>query len=229
MTDVLLMEDEVTIREVLAEYMRMSGYRVFEAADGRRALKILEEQTIDLAVLDIMVPPPDGVAVLQAIRSGRHTADIGVIMLTALDDIKTQVSAFNAFADDYIVKPASPIILLKRMETLLRRIRPRQPQTGGLQVDKDAYRAYFDGEDLGLTVSEFLLLKLLWDNRGRVLSREQLINGVFHEEYTGNDRIIDAHVKNLRKKLPRAVIKTVIGVGYRFDEGPENMSRGLLP
>ncbi|MDO5100489.1 MAG: response regulator transcription factor [Eubacteriales bacterium] len=222
MTDILLMEDETMIREVLAEYMMMAGYRVHEAESGDAALEILDREPIRLAVLDICVPGPNGVEVLQRIRDNEKTAEIGVIMLTALDDIKSQVEAFNALADDYIVKPASPIILLKRMETLLWRIRPsKQEHDSGLRIDEGAYRAYYNGNELGLTVSEFLLLKLLKENSHRVLNREQLINGVFNEDYIGNDRVIDAHIKNLRKKLPIPCIKTVIGIGYQYEEGAQ--------
>ena len=140
-------------------------------------------------------------------------------MLTAYEDINTQVEAFNFFADDYITKPASPIILLKRIDVLLRRIKSESSmKETSLVIDDKAYRAYFEGKDLSLTVSEFLLLKTLHDLPNQVLSREQLILSIFNEDYIGNDRIIDAHVKNLRKKLPVNVIDTVIGVGYRWKE-----------
>ena len=140
-------------------------------------------------------------------------------MLTAYEDINTQVEAFNFFADDYITKPASPIILLKRIEVLLRRISDDvKMKDNSLVIDDKAYRAYYEGKDLNLTVSEFLLIKTLHDSPNQVLSREQLILSIFNEDYIGNDRIIDAHVKNLRKKLPVNVIDTVIGIGYRWKE-----------
>lgn len=221
---VLFLEDEPTIREVLKEYMTISGYEVTQAERGDDAVKLLEQQKFDAAVLDIMVPGADGFEVLQYIRA--HMPDMAVIMLTALDDEKTQVQAFNLYADDYIIKPVSPIILLKRMETVLRRtagnaLKKEAEEHKGIYLQQEAYCAYYQGEKLPLTLSEYLLLQALYEEPNRVFTREQLILRIFNEDYIGNDRIIDAHVKNLRKKLPAACIKTVIGVGYQFDQEAE--------
>lgn len=218
MAEILFLEDEVTIREVIAEYMNVAGHKVTECGSGDEAVERLKEKSFDLAVLDIKVPGMNGLKVLEYIRTELRS-DMGVIMLTAYEDINTQVEAFNFFADDYITKPASPIILLKRIDVLLRRIKSESSmKETSLVIDDKAYRAYFEGKDLSLTVSEFLLLKTLHDLPNQVLSREQLILSIFNEDYIGNDRIIDAHVKNLRKKLPVNVIDTVIGVGYRWKE-----------
>ncbi len=216
---VLFAEDEPTIREVLTEYMLMSGYQVVTAERGDRAIQLVREQEFDLAVLDICLPGADGFEVLKHIHAcGKGTA---AIMLTALEDEQTQVKAFNLYADDYVIKPVSPIILLKRMETILRRtgrtLEDGEGCPGGLVLREEAYCALYDGEKLPLTLSEYLLLQTLYREPGRVFTREQLILSIFNEDYIGNDRIIDAHVKNLRKKLPTACIKTVIGVGYQFD------------
>lgn len=230
---VLFLEDEPTIREVLAEYMKMSGYQVTETARGDEAIALLKENAYHIAVLDVMVPGVDGFEVLQYIRD--NCPDTATIMLTALDDEKTQIKAFNLYADDYVIKPVSPIILLKRMETILRRTlymeRKLQTQKGGeenaetdqagrlpgLHFEEEAYSVYYGNERLPLTLSEYLLFQTLYRHPQRVYTREQLILHIFNEEYIGNDRIIDAHVKNLRKKLPVNCIKTVIGVGYQFD------------
>ena len=218
MAEILFLEDEVTIREVIAEYMNVAGHKVTECGSGDEAVERLKEKSFDLAVLDIKVVGMSGLKVLEYIRT-ELKSDIGVIMLTAYEDINTQVEAFNFFADDYITKPASPIILLKRIDVLLRRIKSESSmKETSLVIDDKAYRAYFEGKDLSLTVSEFLLLKTLHDLPNQVLTREQLILSIFNEDYIGNDRIIDAHVKNLRKKLPVNVIDTVIGVGYRWKE-----------
>ncbi|NBJ92715.1 DNA-binding response regulator [bacterium 1xD42-62] len=215
---ILFLEDEPTIREVLTEYMKMQSYEVTEAEDGERALELLKEQRFDMAVLDIMVPKASGLEVLSYIKE--HRPQMAVIMLTALDDEKTQVQAFNLYADDYVIKPVSPIILLKRMETILRRVKRKERQEEkGLVICADSYQAFYDGTPLELTLSEFLLLQTLKKEPGRAFTREQLILRIFNEDYVGNDRIIDAHVKNLRKKLPGNYIKTVIGVGYQFQEG----------
>lgn len=216
MKKILFMEDEPTIREVLGEYMKMQDYQVTEVSDGEEAVLALGENLYDMAVLDIMVPKKNGLEVLREIR--RLYPDMAVIMLTALDDEQTQVKAFNAYADDYVIKPVSPIILLKRMETILRRsARAPQVMKKGLVIQKEAYQAFYDGKTLELTLSEFLLLQALYQEPGRVFTREQLILRIFNEDYIGNDRIIDAHVKNLRKKLPENCIRTVIGVGYQFE------------
>lgn len=225
---VLFLEDEPTIREVLAEYMKLSGYRVTEVSRGDGAIALLRGNTYDIAVLDVMVPGVDGFEVLQYIRD--NCPRTAAIMLTALDDEKTQIKAFNLYADDYVIKPVSPIILLKRMETILRRTlymeeKNRLPESSDtppsekqkLYLEEEAYSAYYGDEKLPLTLSEYLLLQALYHEPRRVFTREQLILRIFNEEYIGNDRIIDAHVKNLRKKLPVNCIKTVIGVGYQFD------------
>lgn len=215
---ILFLEDEPTIREVLAEYMKMQEYNVVCAQDGEGALALLKEQDFDMAVLDIMVPRGSGLEALAYIKE--HKPEMAVIMLTALDDETTQVQAFNLYADDYVIKPVSPIILLKRMETILRRVK-RAGWEGekGLVIHKESYQAFYDGEPLELTLSEFLLLQVLAGEPKRAFTREQLILRIFNEDYVGNDRIIDAHVKNLRKKLPKNYIKTVIGIGYQFQEG----------
>ncbi len=216
---ILFLEDEPTIREVLTEYMKMQKYDVICAKDGEEALALIKEQVFDLAVLDIMVPKVSGLEVLAYIK--KHKPMMATIMLTALDDEKTQVQAFNLYADDYVIKPVSPIILLKRMETILRRVKQSgKKEEKGLVIHEESYQAFFDGEPLDLTLSEFLLLQVLEGEPKRAFTREQLILRIFNEDYVGNDRIIDAHVKNLRKKLPGNYIKTVIGIGYQFWEEP---------
>lgn len=214
---ILFLEDELTIQEVLAEYMKMQGYEVVCANDGAAAIDLLKEQKFDLAVLDIMVPKVSGIEVLAYMKE--NAPDTAAIMLTALDDEKTQVDAFNLYADDYVIKPVSPIILLKRMETILRRVKRTAIQDErGLVLHEESYQAFYNGQPLALTLSEYLLLLTLKKEPNRVFTREQLILCIFNEDYVGNDRIIDAHVKNLRKKLPENCIKTVIGVGYRYCE-----------
>lgn len=217
---VLFLEDEPTIREVLTEYMVISGYQVASVPNGDEAIARIDAETYDIAILDIMVPGANGFDVLAHIR--KACPDMAVIMLTALDDDQTQIKAFNYYADDYVIKPVSPIILLKRMETILRRTAsaplPSQRDRSGLVLNVESYCALYNGQRLPLTLSEYLLLQTLYHRPNQVYTREQLILSIFNEDYIGNDRIIDAHVKNLRKKLPIPCIKTVIGVGYQFDQ-----------
>ena len=218
--NILFLEDEPAIQEVLTEYMKLQGYDVTCVQDGDRALELLREHMFDMAVLDIMVPGVSGLEVLSYIKEQRP--ETATIMLTALGDEKTQVSAFNLYADDYVIKPVSPIILLKRMETILRRVkRTEQREEKGLVIHGDSYQAFYDGVPLELTLSEFLLLQVLEGEPNRAFTREQLMLRIFNEDYVGNDRIIDAHVKNLRKKLPHNYIKTVVGIGYQWLKGEE--------
>lgn len=217
MTKILFLEDEPTIQEVTAEYLKIAGYDVTLVQDGQQAIIELKKEEYDLAVLDIMVPKISGLDVLAMIR--KDFPNMGVIMLTALGDEQTQVKAFNLFADDYVTKPFSPILLMKRIETILHRMKDTTRQMDvrdQLIIDQKAYQAFYNGESLLLTVSEFLLLNTLASNPKQVFTREQLIEQIFHEDTCENDRIIDAHVKNLRKKLPIACIKTVIGAGYQY-------------
>ncbi|WP_124059289.1 response regulator transcription factor [Vaginisenegalia massiliensis] len=223
---ILFMEDEDTIREVLSEYLKIAGYQVTQAADGQVAWQFIQDQEFDLIILDIMVPHISGLEILQRLQEQAN--DCPVIMLTALGDEKIQVEAFNHYADDFIIKPVSPLILLKRVETVLRRAanrkKPVEPASStqatdrpDLVLDDLAYKATYQGRDLDLTLSEFLLLQLMHAHPGQVFTRDQLINHVFGQDYICTDRIIDTHIKNLRKKLPIACIKTVIGLGYRYE------------
>lgn len=223
MAKILFLEDEKMIREVLSEYMAVAGYEVIPFDRGDNAIKFVAEGgQFEIAVLDVRVPGASGLEVLEAVKA-RPGDDVGAIMLTAYDDINTQLEAFNFLADDYVTKPASPIILIKRIEAVLRRTGKSisSEMEHGFVVNEEEFRAYYNRKNLRLTVSEFVLMKTLRDSPGRVFSRDQLINKIFDEDYIANDRIIDAHVKNLRKKLPFDYIETVIGLGYRWRKEDE--------
>lgn len=215
MTRVLFLEDEPTIADVTLEYMKMQDYLVDHVADGNAAIEALNHNHYDIAVLDIMVPEKSGLEVLEYIK--KEYPEILTIMLTALADEQTQIKAFNLYADDYVIKPFSPIVLLKRIEAILRRGKQSDViAERGLVIDELSYQAYYDGENLQLTLTEFLLLQTLNNQPKRVFSRELLLERIFPDDYFANDRIIDAHIKNLRKKLPYNFIKTITGIGYQF-------------
>lgn len=219
MIKILFLEDEPTILEVTTEYMKMKNYEVFCATDAEEAMKLIKNDKFDIAILDIMVPKGSGLDILDYINKSK--IKMGTIMLSALGDEKTQLKAFNLYADDYVIKPFSPLLLLKRIESILRRMqvdKPNDEKLNGLYINDDTYEAYYDNSPLNLTLSEFLLLQTLFKESNRAFTREQLILKIFDDSYFGNDRIIDAHVKNLRKKLPKNYIKTVIGVGYQFNK-----------
>lgn len=219
MIKILFLEDEPTILEVTTEYMKMKNYEVFCATNAEEAMKLIKNDKFDIAILDIMVPKGSGLDILDYINKSK--IKMGTIMLSALGDEKTQLKAFNLYADDYVIKPFSPLLLLKRIESILRRMqvdKPNDEKLNGLYINDDTYEAYYDNSPLNLTLSEFLLLQTLFKESNRAFTREQLILKIFDDSYFGNDRIIDAHVKNLRKKLPKNYIKTVIGVGYQFNK-----------
>jgi DNA-binding response OmpR family regulator len=219
MIKILFLEDEPNIIEVTTEYMKMQGYEVTCVNNGQDALEILKNEDFNLAILDIMVPKVTGLEVLEYINKSKR--NMATIMLTALGDEQTQLKAFNLKTDDYVIKPFSPLLLLKRIEAVLRRSLTEgkfDNDDTEFYIDDNTYQAYYKSESLNLTLSEFLLLQTLMKEPNRVFNREQLIMRIFNEDYISNDRIIDAHVKNLRKKLPHNYIKTVIGVGYQFNK-----------
>jgi len=220
---VFVAEDDPTIREVVAEYLKASGHTVQTAADGTAAMAFLTDdaarEEIALFILDIMLPGYSGTELLARIRVHGQTP---VILLTALDDEASQLAGFNGMADDYVTKPFSPKVLMKRVEALLRRAKADTGDTerlfiGALAIDEAAYTAYENGAALPLTLKEFEILKILMTNAQRVLSRQQLLDLVWGYDFFGDERIVDVHIKNLRKKLAHDPIVTVKGVGYRLD------------
>lgn len=219
MIKILFLEDEPTIQDVTAEYMKMKNYDVTCVNDAEKALNEIKDNKYNLAILDINVPKGSGLDVLEYIKNNNKS--VATIMLTALGDEETQIKAFNLNADDYVVKPFSPILLLKRIEAVLRRTVNQHNtvlKNDVLFIKEDSYEAFYNNISLKLTLSEFLLLQTLMKEPGRAFTREQLILKIFDDEYCGNDRIIDSHVKNLRKKLPKNYIKTVNGIGYQFNK-----------
>ena len=219
MKKILFLEDEKEIREILAEYIKLAGFEVTEEENGDRAIEILKKEKFDAVILDIMVEGASGLEVLKFIREDKNLLATNVLMLTALDDLNTQINAFDLYCDDYIVKPVQPILLIKKLEMLMkRRARDIDISQSGLFIDKDGFRAMYDGVDLKLTVTEFQILALLLENPTKVFSRENLINSLYDTDFYGSTRAIDSHIKNLRKKLPKDYIKTVIGAGYKFND-----------
>ena len=214
---ILLLEDEEQIREVVAEYLMLAGYEVVEASNAEASFDIIDDTSIDLAILDIMLPGVSGMEVLQYIKNNR--ASVPVIMLSALNDEQSQLQAFNCFADDYVSKPFSPILLIKRIETILRRVSSDESvKSEGLVLENEEYQAYYNGENLNLTLTEYQILELLMGRSSKVFSREEIITYVYQGDYFGSDRVIDSHIKNLRKKLPINCIKTITGAGYQYKE-----------
>ena len=220
---ILLVEDEKIAREGVRDFLISRGYLVTEAVDGEEAVKKFYESgqsVFDLVILDVMLPKMNGILVLKEIRK---RSKVPVLMLTALSDEGTQLASFDNLADDYLCKPFSLLILEKRIEALMRRLKDTQKEEAskwareGVLVDFLEYKGYLNGVDVDLKPKEVELLKLLIENPKVTLRREQILEELWKDELP-YDRVIDVYIKNLRKKLQIDCIKTVKGVGYCYAE-----------
>ncbi len=219
---ILIADDEQRIVLLVSDFLKNSGFDTVTAADGLEALEIFKSQkdSINLAIIDIMMPEMDGWALTREIRS---ISDIPIIMLSARAEEFDLLEGFDAGIDEYVTKPFSPAVLVKRVEALLKRSQPQEeainPQKG-LLIDTDAFIAYIDGSPLELTLKEFELLSYLSENSGRVLTRDQLLNAIWGYDYIGDTRTIDSHIARLRIKLGdwgAAHLKTIYGMGYKLE------------
>ena len=226
MQKILVVEDDLSIQALLHDFLQDAGYDITLAADGVEAIAVFSAKTFDLVLLDIMLPKIDGYGVCEVIRK---QSNIPVVMLTALDGEAEQIRGFDFQIDDYITKPFSMPVLLRKIAAVLRRTVTQNTEVETLQyknvtLDFSAYKAYVDGEDIDLTPREFEILRELLLHQGRILTRENLINLLWKYEFYGDERIIDTHIKNLRKKLSTEFIDTVRGVGYRVDKETKKQS-----
>jgi two-component system alkaline phosphatase synthesis response regulator PhoP len=222
---VLVVEDEPKIVRQARDYLERGGYRVLAAYDGKAALVVARAERPDLIVLDLNLPQMDGLDVCRALR---RESDVPIVMLTARVEEADRLIGLELGADDYITKPFSPRELVARVRAVLRRVKggfhqPGLVRVGDLEIDLLAYKVTRAGEEVPLTRSEFNLLAVLAQHPGQVFTRGQLLDRLHGVAYDGYDRSVDAHVKNLRRKLepdpaePRYV-ETVYGVGYRFSD-----------
>ncbi|HEU5139598.1 MAG TPA: response regulator transcription factor [Bacillales bacterium] len=228
---IIVVDDEVSIITLLEFHLQKAGYEVIAVTDGRSALKLVEAEHPDLILLDLMLPGMDGMDVCREMRQRQLRTP--VIMLTAKDEEFDKVLGLEMGADDYITKPFSPREVVARVKAVIRRSvesasetteeEPEKLSCGELEVYPEKYEAYFRGNELEWTPKEFELLVYLIRNRGRVLSREQLLNAVWHFDFVGDTRIVDVHVSHLREKIedntrsPR-YIKTIRGLGYKLEQ-----------
>ena len=216
---ILLVEDDKEIREGVEIFLKSQGYVVFQAADGLEGLKALEENEIDLAIVDVMMPKMDGWEVLKTIRKYSR---VPVIMLTARSEERDELQGFSLGVDEYISKPFSPKILVARVDAILRRSNVASTENmdvGGICIDKAAHQVTIDGREIELSYKEFELLSYFVENQGIALSREKILNNVWNYDYFGDARTIDTHVKKLRSKMGKKgdYIKTIWGMGYKFE------------
>ncbi len=222
---ILIVEDEEDIRELLCHHMQQAGFDTVEAASGDDALEAVREKKPDLVVLDLMLPGIDGTEVCRTLKQDEETRDVPILMLTAKAEEIDRVVGFELGADDYVTKPFSPRELVLRVKAILKRARPErggqeQIALHGLTLDVPKHEVAVDGRRIELTATEFKLLQTLVERRGRVQTREMLLESVWGYDYAGFTRTVDTHMRRLRAKLGDwgRHIETVRGVGYRVRE-----------
>lgn len=227
MAKIIVADDEQLIRRLVSDFLKKDGFTVLEAENGGEALLLFEKnKDTDLLILDIMMPEKDGWEVCSEIRK---TSSVPILLLSARSQEFDQLKGFESGADDYVTKPFSPVLLMKRVEALLKRSQfsSKADDSGieGLTVDKTAHQVFVDGDEILLTVKEFNILLKLIENTGRVYSREQLLDDIWGFDYYGDTRTVDSHVARLRTKLGEwgnKHLKTVYGVGYKIQESDSN-------
>ena len=217
---ITIIEDDESIREMLRYYFHSVGYGVEDFESGEDYFQAVHDVQPDLYILDIMLPGMDGLEILRRLRGAPDTAHIPVIMLTARTAELDRVKGLEQGADDYVVKPFGIMELQARVKAVLRRTgRPQTPailKCDGLEIDPAAREVRRDGIPVELTYKEFELLKLLCENRGTVLTRDDILHAVWDYDFAGETRTVDMHVKTLRQKLGERYIQTVRGVGYKM-------------
>ena len=214
--NILVADDEAMIREGIAAFLTEEGYQVILAKDGEEALDKLQEHSIHLVLLDLMMPKVSGFEVLKELKKNQ---DIPVIVLSALGDEATQLQVFDLYADDHVTKPFSLVLLAKRIKALLRRYYVIEDlwQYQDVTVDFTAYRAHYKNEEVALKPKELLVLKCLIQHKNQVLSREQILEAISNDVADlPLDRVVDVYIRGLRKKLALDCIMTVKNAGYKI-------------
>ncbi|WP_135547371.1 response regulator transcription factor [Paenibacillus cymbidii] len=221
MTKVLVVDDDPHIRQLVRLLLTGEGLEALEAEDGVEALELLETVSVDMVVLDVMMPRMDG---WQLCRELREHYELPLLMLTAKGETEQKVKGFDLGADDYLVKPFDPPELIARVKALLKRYRIAASQTvqaGKLQLNQKTFETYVDGISQTLPLKEFELLFKLASYPGKTFSREQLIEQIWGYDYEGNERTVDVHINRLRERFEEAVcgfrISTIRGLGYRLE------------
>ena len=218
---ILIIEDEEAIRQILSELLISAGYEVTAAGDGLEGIGKFRERSYCLVLLDVMMPKIDGYTLCRLIRNG---SDVPIIMLTALDEEEAQLRAFELKVDDYITKPFFLPLLLMRVEAVLRRSRQREASPflsfQDIRLDPVSREVFSGSTPVALTHIEFDLLELFLRNPNRVFTRDNLLNQVWGYDFAGDEKVVNIHIMNLRRKLGQNLIDTIRGVGYRL--GKEN-------
>ena len=220
MKKILVVEDEKDIQNIIKAFLENAEYKVETADDGLDAINLTQNNNYDLIILDIMLPKIDGFTVCEMIRKN---SNVPIIILTALTDEESQLKGFDKLADDYITKPFSMPVLLKHIEAVFRRTNNSNENTSILKykniiLNTENYEVYVDNQKVTLTFREYEILKLFLENQGKVFTRDNILNSIWNYDYFGDDKIVNTHIKNIRKKLGYEYIETVRGVGYKIDK-----------
>lgn len=222
MKKIIVADDEKLILRLVSDFFTKAGYQTLLAENGAEAVELFRRNPdVSLMIVDIMMPEIDGWEVCRIIR---RDSRVPIILLTARSEEFDQLTGFEAGADEYVTKPFSPAVLVKRAEALIKLSEGRDaPERGerGIRIDKDAYVAYLDGKPLDLTLKEYEILVHLTDNKGRVFTRDQLLDAVWGFDFYGNSRTVDSHMARLRTKLGEygeKHLKTVYGTGYKIED-----------
>ncbi len=221
MDKIIVADDEILLRRLVCDFLEKAGFVTLQAVDGSEAIKLYTENPdTALMIVDIMMPEVDG---WQVCREIRKTSSVPIILLTARSEEFDQLMGFESGADEYVTKPFSPAVLVKRVEALIKLSRGKdasKKSEAGIRIDRDAYVAYLDGNPLDLTLKEYEILCYLTENKGRVFTRDQLLDAIWGYDFYGNSRTVDSHVARLRTKLGDfgdKHLKTVYGTGYKFE------------
>ena len=227
MKKILVVEDDLQIQELIKEFLLAQNYDVDTADDGVKGYEKIKNNEYDLLIMDVMMPNMDGYSLCKMAKA---KTDAAIIFLTALSEEQDEVKGFELECDDFITKPFSFNVLIRRVEAVLRRGRKVVDDKvlsnsiinfEELKLDKESYKVYISDEDIEFTLKEFNILKTLIEFYPRVVTREHLMDNVWGYEYFGDMRVIDAHIKNIRKKITKNYIKTVKGVGYVLEKNME--------
>ncbi|MBI4773755.1 MAG: response regulator transcription factor [Deltaproteobacteria bacterium] len=222
---ILIVEDEEDIASLLEYHFEKAGFRTDRAANGETAFRIIRNHPPDLVVLDLMLPGMDGLEICKLLRSDKETRKLPILILTAKGDEIDRILGLELGADDYVVKPFSPRELILRVRAILKRVSMETDESdvimvGNLRVDPGSHRVTINSEEVPLTSTEFNLLLALLRHKGKVLTRDRLLDIVWGYQYEGYARTVDTHIRRLRQKLEDegSAIETVWGVGYRYKE-----------
>ncbi|MEO5675017.1 MAG: response regulator transcription factor [Chitinophagales bacterium] len=218
---ILIVDDEIDVLEFIAYNLQREGYRTTTAKDGLEAIRIARHDKPDLIVLDVMMPNLDGYATAEHLRNQKELKNTLIVFLTARNDEESELKGFNVGADDYITKPIKPKLLVSRIKALLRRknsgVETDVMQIGNITIDREQHMVKVDTDEVFLARKEFELLALLASKPGRVFPRNEILNKVWGDEVIVGDRTIDVHIRKIRQKIGDDTIKTVKGVGYKFE------------